>query len=164
MPARKATRPDDKRLSQHRYKKPREKSRYQQLMDGELTVDDLDDEEIMNGKCKDKDGHFRGRPPKTFPRALHDALHKEYQKRMQEKLNDYGELAISTLADVASSRMAAAPARVRAAEVLLERTMGKVPDKIFSEVSIKPFEEGIEGLLVDVEDDNVVPITKAKGA
>lgn len=156
MPSRKVVRPDDKRLSVN--KPPRTtpeppKSRYIQLMEGTLTVEDLDDEEIMAGKCKDVHGQFRGRPPKVFPRALHDALRREYQKRMQERLSEQADLAVATLLDVMNNRRTAAPARVRAAEIMLERVMGKVPDKIQQTLELKPFEENLGDLLVDLPEE-----------
>jgi hypothetical protein len=58
--------------------------------------------------------------------------------------------------------MAAAPARVRAAEIILERNLGKVPDKVQQTIELKPFEENIEGLLVDADESNVYQITTAK--
>lgn len=166
MPRQRARRPDDKRLKANRppSKASRApKSRYQQLIDGTLTVEDLDDEEIFAGKCKDKDGTFRGRPPKTFPRALHEGMRREFQKRIQEKWNEGADLAFATLQDVMASRHAAAPARVRAAEIWIERFAGKVPDKLEQTIELKPFEEDVESLLVDVPTpDNVTPIKKRK--
>lgn len=150
----KATRPDDKRLKANRPKKePKYKSRWQQLMDGDLTVEELDDEEIKKGRCKDRDGQFRGRPPKEFPRALHDALHNEFMRRTEASFKPLVELATQALVEITQNRRAAAPARVQAANILLERGAGKVTDKVMAEVITKKFEENIEGLFVDVPDE-----------
>lgn len=151
---RKATRPDDKRLKANRPKKAEEtKSRWRMLMDGDLTVQDLDDEEVRYGRCKDKNGNFSGRPPKEFPRHLHDALHNEFLRRTEETFKPLVETATNVLLDVALNRRAAAPARVQAANILLERGAGKVSDKVVSEVIVKKFEENIEGLFVDIPDE-----------
>jgi hypothetical protein len=157
MPVRrstKATRPDDKRLKANlpaeRRAAPRQKSRYELLVEGELTVADLDDEEIRRGQTRNKDGGFSGRPPKAFPRALHDALRLEFQRRMNQKFQVAVDVAYITLLEVANNPRASADARVKAATALMERGLGKVPDKVFAEVAVKKFEENIEGLFVDV--------------
>ncbi len=155
MPSRKAVRSDDGRLSAQRMRgKPVPyRSRYQLLIDGDLSVEDLTDDEIMNGRCLNRDGNFKGRPPATFPRALHDAMRKEFQKRIQEKLNNTADVAVQTLLDIAMNHRASADARVKASVVLLERTMGKVPDKIEAFVESKAYEQDIEGLFVDIPDE-----------
>lgn len=151
MPSRKATRPDDKRIAANRSRQPVELSRYQKLLNGELTVHDLDDEEISAGRCKDKNGGFAGRPPASFPRQIHDAMRMEFQTRMQQKFESDVDFAREVLRDVASSRHSAAQARVAAAGMLIERGLGKVADKVHTTLEIKPFEEDIEGLLVEIE-------------
>ncbi len=167
---RKAVRADDGRLKANmppeRRSKVTYRSRWQKLMDGDLKVTDLDDDEIRMGKCKDKNGGFTGRPPAVFPRALHDAMRLEFQRRINEKFQAAVDIAYVTLIDVATSPRSAADARVKAAALLMERGLGKVPDKVFSEIVVKKFEENIEGLFVDVhaDDTNVVPIRKVQGA
>jgi hypothetical protein len=160
VPSRKPVRQTDKRLSQNRVR-TQPKSRMQQLIDGDITIDDLDDDEIMAGRCKDSRGKFTGRPRAMLPRELHDAMRREFHKRIEEKYQDGMDLALATLQDVMNNRMAAAPARVRAAEVWIERVQGKVPDKIDSTVTIRKFEDNITGLLVEVDEDNVYDISSA---
>jgi hypothetical protein len=168
MPSRKATRPDDGRIRANRppERQARPKpnpSRYEQLLSGALTVDDLDDEEILRGQCRDKNGNFTGRPPTKYPRALHNGLRKEFQNRINQRWNEGADIALSTLIEVMQSRMAAAPARVRAAEIWMERVQGKVPDKVEQTIELKAFEEDVDSLLVDVGDtkaDNVVPFKR----
>ena len=170
MPKRPAQRASDGRLKanrpperQARVKPVEEKSRWQKLLDGDITVADLDDEEIMAGRCKDKNGRLAGRPPKNIPRQIHDEMRRRFHEEIQQIWREGAGIAQATLLDVMQSRRAAAPARVRAAEVWMERVQGKVPDKVEQEIVVRKFEEGIEGLLVDVDetngDTNVVPIT-----
>lgn len=164
---RKAVRPDDGRLKANKKRTTPEppKSRYQQLIDGTLKVEDLEDEEIKKGRCMDKNGGFSGRPPSNFPRALHDAMHNEFIKRTQESFKPMVSTATDVLLEIAQNKRAAGPARVRAAEILIERGAGKVPDKVFAEVVTKKFEENIEGLFVDMPvEDEVGKKRKEKGA
>lgn len=162
MPSRKASRPSDGRLKKNRPPERqamvRVKSRWQQLIDGEITVDDLDDDEIMAGRVKNKNGEFSGRPPKMMPREIIDGLRMEFHRRVDRKFEDGLQTALDTLEDVMTSRMAAAPARVRAAEVWIERVRGKVPDNVIASITVSKFEEGIESLLVDTEEDEGVHV------
>ncbi len=162
MPRNRVARADDKRLKENRPavpRKPGPKTRYQQLLDGDIDVEDLDDEEVMRGRTRDKNGGFTGRPPKTFPRAIHDALHREYITRMNALWKEAAEVGPAVLLEIATNKRASADARVKAAVYLTERVMGKVPDKVEQTVMLKPFEDDIAGLLVDVDDDNVHQIT-----
>lgn len=154
MPSRRATSSTDKRLKANRpppKPKPIEKkTRYQQLLDGDISVHDLDDEEIRRGRCRDRQGGFSGRPPTAIPREVSDALRVEFQTRVREVFEQSVHAAQAALLEITNNRRAAAPARVRAAEVLLERSLGKVPDKIHQQVEMKKFEVALSGILVDV--------------
>jgi hypothetical protein len=168
--SRPAKRPDDKRLAANRpaerQRKVEDKSRWQQLIDGDITVEDLDLDELARGHVKDKTGNFRGRPPKTVPAELFRSFKVEFQKRAQSKIEGYTELALNALVDVASNKRQAGMARVNAANALLERSLGKVTDKVQQEVIVKKWEENFGDLLVDVDDpeDEVARKRKEKGA
>jgi hypothetical protein len=155
MPRQKAKRPDDKRLSANRPKRTpvKPKSRWQQLIDGDITVDDLDDEEIAMQRCKDKNGRFTGRPPKDLPRELAGSMKVAFARRVQEQLDGTVDIAIQTLVEVAANKAQAGVARVNAANSLLERVVGKVPDKVVQDVIVRKFEEDISGIFVDVVDE-----------
>lgn len=106
--------------------------RYKAFLTGEITVEDLDDEEIMRGQIRSADGSFRGRPPKLVPREFAAAL----AKRQQEMYNgEMGELVVEawkTLNSVMKNRnpLPGEGARVQAAKLILERYYGKTPDVV----------------------------------
>ena len=105
--------------------------RYALLLSGAITVEDLDDEELSRGQLKAVDGSFRGRPPKVVPQELLQAMRREWLTRAQDKLRAaLLESGIGTLVSLAGNELIDPGVRLRAAEKIIERTMGKVPDKI----------------------------------
>lgn len=105
--------------------------RYALLAQGHLSVEDLDDEELSRGQLKDKNGQFRGRPPKMVPNELLQAMRKEWLSRAEAKLREaLYEGGIKTYVDLAKDTTIDPGVRLRAADRITERTMGKVPDKV----------------------------------
>lgn len=104
--------------------------RYAMLIQGIISVEDLDDEELAQGRLRASDGTFRGRPPTILPTELVQAMKREWMSRAQNKLKDaLMEKGIGTLVELAGSSVDDA-VRLRAANIIIERLMGKVPDKI----------------------------------
>lgn len=104
--------------------------RYAAFLAGEITVEDLDDEELARGRLRSSDGTFRGRPPTMLPTELVQAMRREWIGRAQEKLAvALHEVGIGTLVELAREGIDES-VRLRAADKIIERTMGKVPDKI----------------------------------
>lgn len=105
--------------------------RYALLMNGIISVEDLDDEEVARGQLKASDGTFRGRPPKTVPMELVQAMRREWLSRAEAKLRDaLMEKGLGTLTELAGDKTVDAGVRLRAAQTIIDRTMGKVPDKV----------------------------------
>jgi hypothetical protein len=106
------------------------RGRYAQFLSGEITVEDLDDDELAQGRLKSVDGTFRGRPPTVIPAEMVQAMRREWLKRAQNTLAEalMGK-GIGTLVELAESSLDDA-VRLRAAQMIIDRTMGKVPDKI----------------------------------
>jgi hypothetical protein len=105
--------------------------RYAALLRGELSVEDLDDEELARGRLRASDGTFRGRPPKVVPADLVAAMRKEWIGRAEETLRAaLHEHGIGTYVKLASDPDMDPAVRLRAADKIVERTMGKVPDRV----------------------------------
>lgn len=105
--------------------------RYALLARGEITIDDLDDEELARGRLKDKNGRWSGRPPKAIPTDLANAMRKAWLGRAEERLRDaLLQSGIGVLVKLADDVRIDPSVRLRAAEKIIERTMGKVPDKV----------------------------------
>ena len=129
-------------------------SRWQQLLAGHLSVEDLDDEELSRGQCRDKDGRFRGLVPKMIPKALHDRMAKQLIQRAQEKFQ-LGLLgAIDALNEIAQGTAYEPADRIKAAGMVIDRVMGKTPDVINMTVEQKPWETIFEAISRDTGDND----------
>lgn len=107
------------------------RGRYAQLIAGTLTVEDLDDEELAQGRLRAKDGTFSGRPPSVVPAELVQAMRREWLSRAEAKLREaLHSKGIGVLVELAGNDQIDPAVRLRAAEKIIERTMGKVPDRV----------------------------------
>jgi hypothetical protein len=98
---------------------------------GKITVEDLDDDELAQGRFKAADGTFRGRPPAVIPSEMVQAMRREWLKRANARLAEaLMEVGIQGMIDLAKDPLVDPAVRLRAQQMIIERTMGKVPDKI----------------------------------
>lgn len=105
--------------------------RYAALLNGTLKAEDLDDDEVAQGRLKDANGQFSGRPPRTLPTELVQAMRREWLGRAETKLRAaLMKSGVGTLVELANDRTIDEAVRLRAAQAIIDRTMGKVPDKI----------------------------------
>lgn len=156
MPSRKAVRADDKRLKTPGQKQktvdkhgnpPR--GRLAAYLAGELKVTDMDDKELEKGRFRSVDGKFKGRPP-NMPRKFYEELRVEVMRRWNERLVNELNPMRDVLLQIALNPRAPADARHKSAVYLIERTVGKVPEKSEVKVEVAKWEENIEGILTDV--------------
>lgn len=141
-------------------KKPRSKkktlrvsARMQALMDGEISIEDLDDEEIFKGQIRADDGTFRGRKPDVIPRKFYDMATQELLRRWQQKVNTQLDPMLKVLQELATSPKVAADARYKSAVYLIERAAGKVPEKSEMKLEVAKWEEDIDGIFFGEDDD-----------
>lgn len=127
-------------------------NRYQALVNGDIDIETITLEELLRGQLMDKNGKFTGRPPNVIPKAFHDMMVRELTKRMNAKFAGATEMAINTLMEIAGNPRAPADARFKAATYIVERLMGKVPDKQIVEATIAKWEINLQGLIVDVDE------------
>jgi hypothetical protein len=131
-------------------------TRSEALRLGFITVEDLDDEEILRGRCKevanvDHNGDpvaYRfpqGKAP-ALPQDLYEALAAEHKKRMNEKLRQISDRALETMVEVMDDKTAEPADRFKASQYLFERVVGKTPDKVAVTVEKAPWEEVFEGI------------------
>ena len=132
--------------------------RYQMFMTGELTVKDMDDEELLKGRLKDEQGIFR-RPPSWIPEDMLQAMHKEYIRRQKIIFRGAISESYKGLEQIIKNELYSAEARGKAATVLLDRLEGPVKQEVEVSGEVKAvWEEAIEGAIVvmDIEDAEVV--------
>lgn len=116
----------------------------QQLFDnGFITVEDLDDEELRLGRCRD--GH--GRIPhvtKTMemvPRDLYDEMVAEHLHRTKEKYRQNLDAALQVMVDIMGDESVEPKDRMEAAKHIIERQMGKAVERVNVSVTKAPWEE-----------------------
>lgn len=123
--------------------------RMQAFIDGTITLDDMDDEEIARGQFRAEDGTFRGRPTDMVPRKFYNAVVAETIKRTNEKFRAEIEPSLKALKDIRDNPRLPADARYKSAVHLLERAVGKVPEKTEMKVELAPWEKDIDELFFD---------------
>jgi hypothetical protein len=123
--------------------------RYAKLLSGELSVDDLDDEELSRGQLRSADGKFNGYAPRVVPQVMLQAMRREWMERANSRLRQaLMEKGIGTLVRLAGDENVDPSVRLRAAQTIMDRTMGKVPDKV--ELTAEdPIEALFRGILND---------------
>lgn len=130
--------------------------RVQMLIDGRLDVRDLDDEEISRMQLRAADGSFRGRPSNYIPRPVVEAMKMEGQRRFQDWVSEAVPEAQRTIMAIMknSHPVPGDAARLKAAEGILERYAGKVPDKVEMKAEISKWDAIDAEIIVDVEEED----------
>ena len=121
------------------------------MLDGSLSVEDLDDEELARGYPRAEDGSFRGRPS-VIPTSLHQRVQRELFARAGEKLRTNLIDAAETMASIAVNPELDPKVRMDAAKWVIERLMGKTP-----EVTVSVEEKAYQKLL-DKMDRGAIPV------
>jgi hypothetical protein len=128
--------------------------RYIAFITGEMTVADLDDEEVMRGQLRNSRGDFAGRKPNAVPREFMNAIMIEQQRRFQGLLGEQITVAMDTLMEVMQKAhpQPGDAARVKAATYIIDRFAGKTPENVQlkAEVTSK-FEDVANDILIDVD-------------
>lgn len=130
----------------------------QAVQNKEYTWDDfvgaLTAEELARGQLMDKHGTFTGRPPSYVPKAFHDACIRELLGRGRVLYKENYVKAIQAMTEIAGSKTAKEADRIKAAQFVIERLEGKVPDRL--EIGVQdPWQQIISGIVAEVEDDQI---------
>lgn len=96
------------------------------LLDGELSVAELDSDELQHFRGRDVDGEFKGRI-RPIPTKLAAQIRQRLLNQMQGAIEGFLPRAIAILEDIAESSEQDT-ARVKAVDLILQRGAGKVPD------------------------------------
>lgn len=129
-------------------RKARNMSRQEMFNNGFITVEDMDDEELRYGMCRDASGRIPRRSNKTelVPRDLYDEMVLEHERRTDEKLRQQLDSALETMVDCMVDKTAEWKDRTDAAKWLFERVKGKTPEKVQVTVQKAPWEEMLMGV------------------
>lgn len=126
-----------------------EVSRLDKYRAGEYPCHEWEDEEVAKGRPKNLDGSFTGTYPNLTGRQ-HAEIKRELLKRGQRKMDGLFDVALDALSSIAQYGESEA-ARVKAADLLVQRVAGKVPDKVEIKSS-DPWQD----ILDEIMDDDVL--------
>ena len=118
--------------------------RVQRFMQGFLTVEDLDDDEIVGGYVRDSNGVpiNNQRIGVRFQQDMVKELARRMNKFLQMKLPNM----LKVMTDIAESDIVEPQDRIKAAIWCSERVMGKTPDVVIHGTTGKPYESIFENL------------------
>lgn len=133
--------PEDRRRERKRQEVEKlvKNDRMRALMMGELDVSELDDEELLRGQFRDKNGNWTGRPAAILPKEVHEKLTAELFRRADGKLTSRIFDVVDTMLEIATNKKESAKDRRAAATWVYERLRGKTPE-VLQVQQERPFE------------------------
>jgi hypothetical protein len=122
------------------------------VLAGEIDVTDWDDDEIMRGNRRGKDGRFHGRKPRVVAQAVHEERHRRFFLRGMEMLRDNVHKAVEYLNRVIQDESVPHSDRIKAATFVIERIYGKAPERVALDIGLAepPWLAAIKGSIIGV--------------
>jgi hypothetical protein len=110
---------------------------------GFIGVKDLDDEELVAGRCRDHTGKVPRTKGKTqlIPREQYDLMVAEHELRYKQKLRERLDSALDVMTGIMEDDTVEPRERFEAAKYIFERTAGKTPETVNVNVRQAPWEE-----------------------
>jgi hypothetical protein len=127
----------------------RNMTRQQQFDNGLIGVQDLDDEELRSGRCRNEFGRIPKVEGKTqtMPRDMYEAMIVEHEQRTDQKLRENLDAAIDVMVGIMGDDTAEPKDRMDAAKYIFERIKGKTPERVHIATGEKaPWEEVFAGV------------------
>jgi len=132
----------------------------QRVEDGETTwaeiASSLTPVELARGQIMDKNGRFTGRPPSMVPRAFFDACIRELLNRGSTLYKENYVDCIKAMTEIATTDGAKAADRIKAAQFVIERLEGKVPDRLEVHAVDDPWQGLISGAVAEVAEEQAI--------
>ena len=100
------------------------------ILEGSEDLSLWDEEELLRGQRRGKNGTWSGRPPKVVPKAIHDELVRRKMSKAHDLLRDNLVAAVEVLVGIAKDKRAQNSDRLKAASLIMDRVLGKVPDHV----------------------------------
>jgi hypothetical protein len=144
---------------------PPKNSRYDDLVAGRIQVSDMDRDELRRAKLRNNDGTFSRGPARILPESVRNQITRELHRRLYDEINLHAFDAVDTIVDVMNQGEGASAfqgqkdgtKRLDAAKYLLERVIGKIPDKseITQTVTVWEGLNETGGLFVDIDAEEI---------
>lgn len=134
------------------------------ILTGQDDLSVWDDEELLRGQRKDKNGRFQGKPPVVVPLAVHREITRRQMEKAAILMRDNVAEAVQVLVDIMTGADSEDRDRIKAADMIMNRVMGTAPVKVEVEAVKSKFEEFGEAVVVyvDDDDDGVIDIHEAQ--
>lgn len=97
------------------------------ILNGDEDVRQWSDEELRRGQRRDKNGGWVGRPPRIVPKAVHDELVRRQYDEAATILRDSLVDAVKLFAEIVRDPQADPAVRLKAANIIVERVVGRTP-------------------------------------
>lgn len=105
-----------------------EKPRWRQLEDGDISLKDLTQKELIRGQCANNDGSWEGKRH-TFSPKWQQKMATEFKRQFRRDFDALAPLAIEAMEDILQDEDNPAQ-RWAAAKTMIEYQMGKVPEVV----------------------------------
>ena len=129
--------------------------RAEALRTQQISVEDLDDEELIKGQLRDSDGKFRGGPMRQVPKEFHDELMRRIIGAGTEKLRGAFLESIDVILEIVRTDTNPPELRAKWAQYIIERLAGRTPDVVQHTVAVKPWEIALQGIVREYPGDVV---------
>ena len=126
-------------------------SRYRQFLAGQLSVDDLEDEELATCGFRASNGSIF--KPKNVPREMAQAFTRAIYERAQAELRSLTVEAAQTMGEIMKNKNVEPDIRLKAALSIVERNLGKTP-QVYAITDAKAYEEVFDGILSISRDES----------
>ncbi len=108
------------------------------ILNGEDDLSSWDDEELLRGQRRAKNGNFSGSPPKVVPMQIHHELNRRRMSRAGEVLRESLVGAVELWRSVLLDEKAPLAFRMKASELIVERVMGKAKETVDINIEGEP--------------------------
>jgi hypothetical protein len=124
------------------------------IVSGEIDVSEWDDEELIRGQRKNKRGTWTGRPPTVLPAALVRELTQRRFQRAHSLLAESLVDAAKMLRSIVNDTDAANGDRIKAAEIIFDRVLGKPKESVMVDVhgDVTPWQQLLVKAIVGTEE------------
>jgi hypothetical protein len=122
------------------------------LLTGQEDLSAWDDEELLRGMKRDRNGKFTGRPPDVVPTVVHREITRRQMSRAAELLRDNVVAAVEVLVELIQGADTEDKDKLKAIEIIMDRVMGKAPVHVDIDVTQSQFDEAVAEVLVDRDD------------
>lgn len=127
------------------------------VVNGELDVRDWETEELVRGERRP----WRGKAPRVVPRECVDELRRRQHSKAEARMLQMVDRTLDVLEGMVDGEIKATMPRVRSVEIVLERTLGKTPERVEMQIE-QPWQVGIREAISaltarqDVQDAEII--------